>query len=207
MRKHHNRLFFGKYTHKAVFKVPNIAKLYPTTDYYIEKNIKNLDKSSGAYQIGTLILEERKNFKFRIQNNSFIMYGSKELILNQITKLWDYWTGVVTTDPNSVKVLDNETVICRRLPLGKFAYQVHTKRNMYDKISIEQRKLLFNYLTLNPENATITNSNLKQWLSGQGAIHYDLNGYFYVKDEKSLLPVYMISKNIVSHIRKFVKIK
>ena len=136
MRKHHNRLFFGKYTHKAIFKVPNIARLYPTTDYYIEKNIKHLDKASGAYQIGTLILQERKNFKFRIQNNSFIMYGSKELILDQITKLWDYWTGVVTTDPNSVKVLDNETVVCRRLPLGKFSYQVHTKRNMFDNFRV-----------------------------------------------------------------------
>jgi hypothetical protein len=77
---------------------------------------------------------------------------------------------------------------------------------MYYKITTEQRDQLYNYLTRNTDNATITNSNLKKWLSGKGAIHYDLYGYFYVKDEKALLPVYMISEKIVGHVRKFVKV-
>ena len=77
---------------------------------------------------------------------------------------------------------------------------------MYHRITAQQRELLYDYLTQNEDNATITNSNLKQWLSGSGAIHYDLNGYFYVKDEKALTPIYMISNNIVDKVVKFIKV-
>jgi len=69
-----------------------------------------------------------------------------------------------------------------------------------------QKQLLFKYLTQNDDNATITNRNLKQWLSGAGAIHYDLQGYFYIKDEKALTPIYMISNKIVDRVTKFVKV-
>ncbi len=206
MRKHHNKLFFGKYTHKVVFFVPKISQLYPTTNYYIEKLLKKYKNHEPISQVANFILLNRQKLKFRIQNHKIIFYTDKSMTLELINKLWDNWCNITTVDYKNLRLLDKDTVVCKRLPLGKFQYQVHVDRNMYYKISSEQRDQLYNYLTRNTDNATITNSNLKQWLSGKGAIHYDLYGYFYVKDEKALLPVYMISEKIVGHVRKFVKV-
>lgn len=206
MRKHHNKLFFGKYTHKAVFKVPEVNRLYPTSDYYLKKIIDKFIANKSLVDLGQFLIDNRKKCKFRIQNNCCILYANKDVTIKAIDKLWDTWVGITTVDMKNIKIMENNTVVCRRLPLGKYKYQVYVNRNMWDKISNLQRDQLYNYLTRNTENATITNKNLKQWLSGNGAIHYDLTGYFYVKDEKSLLPVYMISENIVGQIRKFVKV-
>ena len=206
MRKHHNKLFFGKYTHKSVFAIPKISSLYPTSNYYVEKIIKTFKENEPVTKIAKFILQNRNISKFRIQNNKITFYTNKSLSLNLINNFWENWCNVTTVDTKNLKLLKKDTVVCKRLPLGKFQYQVHVHRNMYYKITTEQRDQLYNYLTRNTDNATITNSNLKQWLSGAGAIHYDLNGYFYVKDEKALLPIYIISDKIVGHIRKFVKV-
>ena len=206
MRKHHNRLYFGKYTHKATFKVPNINILYPTTDYYLDRLMKKENLDISLQSTIKFIKANRKNMKFRIQNRSCIFYANKELILNAIDSLWRHWIGINSIDIKQNKIYDKKTVVCKRLPLGKYQYQIHTKRDMYYKITPHQRELLYQYLTQNLDNATITNKNLKQWLSGAGAIHYDLNGYFYVRDEKALMPVYMISNHIIDKIIKFVKV-
>ena len=206
MRKHHNKLYFGKYTHKATFKVPNINVLYPTSDYYIDKMLSKFKIDEPIAKLGNFIMDNRQNMKFRIQNNNITFYTNKSLSLDLIKNFWENWCNVTTVDIKNLKLLKKDTVVCKRLPLGKFKYQVHVDRNMYHKISTEQRDQLYNYLIRNTDNATITNSNLKQWLSGAGAIHYDLNGYFYVKDEKALLPIYIISDKIVGHVRKFVRV-
>jgi len=206
MRKHHNRLYFGKYSHKATFKVPDINKLYPTTDYYLDRLVQGQKLNTALLDTIEFIKSNRKKMKFRIQNRSCIFYAQKELIFKAINSLWSHWVGVNSIDMDKNKIYDNNTVVCKRLPLGKYQYQIHTKRDMYDKITPSQRQLLYQYLTQNLDNATITNRNLKQWLSGAGAIHYDLNGYFYVKNEKALMPIYMISNHIIDKIVKFVKV-
>ena len=71
----------------------------------------------------------------------------------------------------------------------------------------EQRDTLHQYLTQNEENATVTNRSLISWLSGSGDIGYGYNGYFYVKDKKALLPIYMISQHIVEKITKFERLQ
>ena len=205
MRKHHNKLFFGVYTHKAKFKIPESNVLYPTNDLHCLKLAKVWDKEPVA-DLAEFIMSNRHNMKFRIQNRSCIFYANRELILNAIDSLWSHWIGINSIDFKQNKIYDSKTVVCKRLPLGKYQYQIHTKRDMYYKITPHQRELLYQYLTQNLDNATITNKNLKQWLSGAGAIHYDLNGYFYVRDEKALMPVYMISNNIIDKIIIFVKV-
>ena len=34
MRKHHNKLYYGKFVYKTVFKMPASLMFYPTTDQY-----------------------------------------------------------------------------------------------------------------------------------------------------------------------------
>lgn len=206
MRKHHNKLFFGKYTHKATFVVPVINVCYPTSTYYLHKITTKFSKDAPVAKVAKFIMNNRANCKFRIQNNKIIFYAHKNLILELITDLWDYWCNISTVDITNLKLLDESTVVCKRLPLGKFEYQVHVNRNMVEKLTTDQRDQLYAYLARNTDNATITNQNLKQWLSGKGAIHYDLTGYFYVRNEKALLPIYMISENIIGKIRKFIKV-
>ena len=207
MRKHHNKLYFGKYTHKATFAVPYLSQLYPTTDFYLERFLRSNNlKNETVKKVAKFILENRSKMKFRLQNSFCIFYGHKQFIIDAINLFWDNWINITSTDPKKNKVLNNNIVVCKRLPLGKYQYQVHTKRKMYANLTDSQKQLLFKYLTQNDDNATITNRNLKQWLSGAGAIHYDLQGYFYIKDEKALTPIYMISNKIVDRVTKFVKV-
>ena len=128
MRKHHNRLYFGKYTHKATFKVPNINILYPTTDYYLDRLMKKENLDISLQSTIKFIKANRKNMKFRIQNRSCIFYANKELILNAIDSLWRHWIGINSIDIKQNKIYDKKTVVCKRLPLGKYQYQIHTKR-------------------------------------------------------------------------------
>ena len=206
MRKHHNKLYFGKYTHKATFIIPKINVLYPTNSYYLDKLLSQLNIDEPCAKVANFIINNRENCNFRIQNNKIIFYANKNLIFELITDLWDQWCNMKTVNIKHLQLLNKNTMVCKRLPLGKFLYQIHVKSDMYDKITTDQRELLYKYLTQNKDNATITNRNLKQWLSGNGAIHYDLTGYFYVKDEKALMPIYMISNHIVDRVTKFVKV-
>ena len=66
MRKHHNKLYFGKYTHKATFKVPNINVLYPTSDFYIDKMLSKFKIDEPIAKLGNFIMDNRQNMKFRI---------------------------------------------------------------------------------------------------------------------------------------------
>ena len=207
MRKHHNKLYFGKYTHKATFAIPHLSQLYPTTDFYLQRflRVKHF-KNETVSQIAEFILQNRPKMKFRLQNSFCVLYGSQKFILEAINLFWKNWVNITSTDPLKTKLLDNNVVVCKRLPLGKYQYQVHTKRKMFHYLTESQKQLLYKYLTQNNNNATITNRNLKQWLSGAGARHYDLQGYFYIKDEKALTPIYMISNKIVDRVTKFVKV-
>ena len=205
MRKHHNKLFFGVYTHKAKFKIPESNVLYPTNDLHCLKLAKVWDKEPVA-DLAEFIMSNRHNMKFRIQHPYTIIYGEKEIIAEAIDTFWEHWVGVTTADPKKIKHMNNQTVVCKRLPLGKYQYQVHVHRKMQSRITREQRDMLHQYLTQNQENATVTNRSLISWLSGSGDIGYGYNGYFYVKDKKALLPIYMISHYIVEKITKFVKV-
>jgi hypothetical protein len=208
MRKHHNRLFFGQYTHKASFKIKNASMLYPTTDQHLLKLIRLYEHTDmpDVVKLCRFILENRHKIKFRLGYPASIFYGDQDTILSAINTFWNEWTNTDTTDPKKVPVLDTNTVACRRLPLGRYQYQVYVKRKMSNRLTVAQRELLYKYLTQNEENATITNQNIKRWLSGEGAIHYDMSGYFYVRDEKALTPIYMISSDIVDKVIKFVKV-
>ena len=207
MRKHHNRLFFGQYTHKASFKIKNASMLYPTTDQHLLKLIQLYEHTDmpDVVKLCRFILKNRHKIKFRLGYPVSIFYGDKETTMSAINTFWNEWTNTDSTDPKKISVLGTNTVACKRLPLGKYQYQVYVKRKIHLQVNDKQRDLLHRYLTQNPENAVCTNKNLNHWLE-DGTQRYGLEGYFYVRDEKALTPIYMISKDIVEKVVKFVKV-
>ena len=66
MRKHHNKLYFGKYTHKAVFNMPWAYKLYPTSVLHLRHWAKD-DHYPLATMLAKFILDNRDKMKSSFQ--------------------------------------------------------------------------------------------------------------------------------------------
>ena len=128
MRKHHNKLYFGQYSHKATFRIPQINRLYPTSDFYIDRFLRNKNLHKSVLQTAHFIKTNRNKMKFRIQQRSCIVYANRDLILRAINLLWEHWTALDSIDTNSTTVYNDNTIVCKRLPLGKYQYQVHVHR-------------------------------------------------------------------------------
>ena len=80
MRKHHNKLFYGKYTHKTTFNFPWAHKLYPTTDENLINFIKHKGQVYGKFSasivsIADFILNNRDkvNLEYRKNTPHFIL--------------------------------------------------------------------------------------------------------------------------------------
>ena len=205
MRKHHNKLYFGKYTHKAVFDMPWAYKLYPTSVLHLQHWAKD-DHYPLAKTLAQFILANRDNLKFRIQTYSTIFYSDKQTIIKTIDLFWKQWKNIHTVDPQILADPKQDVILCRRLPLGKYKYQVWVNRKLCYRLSESQRERLNQYLSQNEDTAICTNKHLSYWLAG-GTSPYGQPGYFYIKDDKALMPLYLISDQIVDRLVKFVKIK
>jgi hypothetical protein len=220
MRKHHNRLFFGKYTHKAVFKMPWATWLYPTTDehlsillhggkdqykgkIYLDRFVEASKHMLKIRSLAYVILRHRTKMKFRIQDKKVIIYGNKTLVHDMISSYWDEWIDCFETTKNFDSKMDKNTVICSRLPHKKYQYQVWLKPAMYHSDSKEAKSLKA-YLLDKPDVGRPANTMQKNWLKGES--DYDGSGYFYITDEKCLTPVHMIMGESIDKIIKFVKI-
>lgn len=222
MRKHHHKLFYGKYTHKATFKFATAGFLWPTTKEHLEKIIKvdshlksrilfsgnkfiNSDKNiSETKSLASYILKHRRFIKFRIQNDHICFYGSENVIKDVIDKYWDNWIGVETVDPALTKKLDKNKRLCTKLPHNKYQYQVFLKKKIYTKNN-NFRKGLAAYIIGQPEVGLSANKYFEWWL--QGVSDYSGDGYFYIKDEKSLTPIYMLLGENIEKIIQFIKVK
>ena len=103
MRKHHNKLFYGVYTHKTVFKMPWAQKLFPTTDENLIKYVKGQKNFFGQHHpdltdLAVYIMETRHNIKFRVQKDHTLFYSDFETALEIITKYWKYFTNVISVN-------------------------------------------------------------------------------------------------------------
>lgn len=219
MRKTHNKLFYGRYTHKAVFDMPWAVWLYPTTDdhlgrllqdphafkghVFIEKHTKIEKYQNEIRALAYIIRKYRRQMKFRIQDSEVIMYGSKKIIHELITSFWDYWVDCFEISKNFDAKMDKHTVICSRLPHKKYQYQIWMKQKLYEKNNT-LRKSLAAYLLDKPDVGRPANQLQKHWLEGNE--NYDGSGYFYIADEKCLTPIHMILGENIDKIIKFVKI-
>lgn len=222
MRRQHNRLYFGKYTNKMVFNMPWACYLWPTDDRHLQQIIdQNSEefKSDTAFRGGKFvrftkhveklrklarfILNNKKKIKFRIQHIDFILYSNETICKEFVSVFWDEWKNA--TEVEKSHLLSNNTVICKKLPLGRYQYQIHFKKNIHRILKQQQREDLYRYLSNNRDNCAITNQYVKEYLTGQN--NYGWQGYFYVTEEKFLTPIYMIAQEAIEKVIKFIKVE
>ena len=209
MRKHHNKLYFGKYGFKTLFKMQWANALYPTTDQHL---IKHVDGSFGIVgkkhpqisNLASFIMKNRNKMKFRVQSPITSFYTNQDLAKYLITEYWDEWYGVETVNPK-FKRLGKNSVGCKRLPHGKFKYQIHLKKDVHQSLTDSERQSLWRLLENNEEHCLVTNKYVLDYLLGKYPHCY--HGYFYVSEEKMLTPIYMIAQKGIDKVIKFVQIK
>ena len=215
MRKHHNKLFYGKYRYKTIFDFKWAPMLYPTTDENLQSfidgkhkqtrylNTKMWKTNSSVCSLAKFIKENRHNMKFRLQQTKSIFYTSKKLASELVVKYWQEWVGSETVDPK-VENLGKDTVSCSRLPHGSFRYQVHFKKDTHKYLSYQEKQNLWQFLTRNTNDCLVSSRAILGFLSCKD--QHCFQGYFYVRDEKMLSPVYMMAGNGIDKVIKFEKV-
>ena len=216
MRKHHNKLYYGKYQFKNIFKMPWASVLYPTTDQKLldmiqgkDNAVKSLNKewyktSPDVIKLAQFILDYRTKIKFRLQQKYAIFYSAKPLAQLLVETFWDTWYGAKSINPKYNK-LGKNTIGCRRLPHGKFKYQVHLKKDVHQLITEAERRSLWRFLENNEEYCLVTNKYVLDYLTGKYPHCY--HGYFYVSEQKMLTPIYMLAQKAIDKVIKYVKVK
>ena len=216
MRKHLNKLYYGKYQFKTFFKMPWAGILYPTTDENLQKmldgthhDVKHLNKhfwkvDSKVLKLAKFILDNRTRMKFRLQQKYAIFYSDKNLAKVIVDTFWDFWDGSESIDPNYNK-LGKNSIGCRRLPHGKFKYQIHLKKDVHQHLTKQDRENLWAFLERNDTECLVSNKYVLDYLIGKYPHCY--HGYFYVSEEKMLTPIYMMAQKGIDKVIKFVKVK
>ena len=216
MRKHHNKLYYGKYQFKSIFTMPWAGILYPTTDENLQKmldgthhDVKHLNKhfwkvDSKVLKLAKFILDNRTRMKFRLQQKYAIFYSDKNLAKVIVDTFWDFWDGSESIDPNYNK-LGKNSIGCRRLPHGKFKYQIHLKKDVHQHLTKQDRENLWAFLERNDTECLVSNKYVLDYLIGKYPHCY--HGYFYVSEEKMLTPIYMMAQKGIDKVIKFVKVK
>jgi hypothetical protein len=204
MRKHHNKLYYGKYRHKTVFRVPGSLMFFPTTSDYLMTIKEKYPDYKDMHTLADFIMANRTKMKFRFQDRKSIFYSDQEMAQRLITQFWDFWAGSETVDPKFSK-LDANTVGCSRLPHGKYQYQVYLKKDAQEMVQGSEIETLANFLESNKENCLVTNRDVKRFFAGNSP--YFIGGYFYVTEEKFLTPIYMMAQKAIDKVIQFRKVE
>ncbi len=216
MRKHHNKLFYSKYTHKTKCNMPWAGILYPTSDENLQKmldgthrDVRYLNKDfwkvdSKVLKLADFIINNRNKMKFRMQQNHTLFYSNKKTA-DMIKELFiDFYTSTETIDPKFEQLKKN-TIGCTRLPHGKYRYQIHLKKDVHQYISKQERENLWAFIERNVNNCLVTNKYVLDYLEGKHPHCY--HGYFYVSEQKMLTPIYMLAQKGIDKIIKFIVVK
>jgi len=204
MRKNHNRLYYGKYRYKTVFKLPGSLIFFPTNNEHLLHIKKIHPDLPDINYLADFIIKYRHKMKFRFQDRRSIFYSDKNLAKKLIEQFWEFWIGSYTVDPK-FKNLDKDTVGCTRLPHGKYKYQVYLKKDAQLHINDAQRVSLHEFIERNVDNCLVTNYNIIDFLERKSP--YCFGGYFYVTEEKFLSPIYMMAQQGIDKVIKFRKVK
>tara|TARA_B100001250_G_C19664062_1_gene728429 strand:- start:10 stop:690 length:681 start_codon:yes stop_codon:yes gene_type:complete len=216
MRKHHNKLFYSKHRYKTVFNMPWAGILYPTTDQQLSDVIEGKNKhvrylnsdwyktSPDVIKLAKFILEHRKNMNFRIQDKHAIFYSNQELSKKLVELFTEDWKKTIKVDPRYEK-LAPDTVVCKRLPHGKYKYQIHLKKDTHKYLKESERQALWDFIERNVDHTLVTGRYVLDYLEGKSPHCY--YGYFYIESEKFLTPIYMMAQKGIDKVIKFVKEK
>ena len=204
MRKHHNKLYYGRFAYKTVFAFPGSMMFYPTDDQHLTivkqkwKNLPNVNR------LADFIINNRRRIKFRIQDKHAIFYTNKSLAQELIDGFWNYWKDVTEVDINA-RLLKKNQVICKRIPHGLYPYQVHLKKDTHQHLDKKDRDALWNVLRNNKDDCLVSHRYVLDYLSGKAKFCYE--GYFYVKEEKMLTMINLLASNGIKKIVNFIKDK
>ena len=204
MRKNHNRLYYGKYRYKTMFKFPGSLMFYPTTSEHLEKLKNTYNDLPDIKFLANFIIDNRKKIKFRFQDRVSMFYSDRSLARQLIEYFWDYWVGSENVDPRMTN-MGKDIVGCTRLPHGKYKYQVHLKKDAQLVMNDSQVSSLWEFLERNVDNCLVTNYNILDFLEKKSP--YCFGGYFYVTDEKFLSPIYMLAQQAIEKVIQFRKVK
>ena len=204
MRKHHNRLYYGRFKHKTVFRLPGTLMFYPTTDQWLTDLKSKYNGYKDIEYLADFIMRNRSKIKFRFQDRKSIFYSDQTLAQHLIDRFWEYWTASETVDPR-YNNFGADTVGCARLPHGKYQYQVHLKKDAQLLINDAQKQALWDFLERNVDDCLVSNYHLLEYLESKTP--YCFGGYFYVKKEKYLTPIYMMAQQAIDKVIKFRKVK
>ena len=204
MRKHHNKLYYGKFQHKTVLKVPGSLMFYPTTNEHLLQVKKNYQKSPDISFLADFIITNRKNMKFRFQGKKAIFYSQENIAKQLIERFWDFWIGSESVDPK-FKDLDSQTIGCLRLPHGKYRFQVHVKKDAQLYITDTQRDNLRDFLERNVDHCLVPGHALLDYLEDR--CPYCFGGYFYVTQDQFITPIYMMAQEAIDKVIQFRKVE
>ena len=204
MRKNHNKLYYGKYRYKTIFKMPGSLMFYPTTDKQLAWIKKEYPDAPDMNKLADFIMQHRDNMRFRMQDRNAIFYSDKVMSEDLIGSFSTFFVKTEIVDPK-FNLLEKDTVGCDRLPHGKYQYQVHLKKDAHKHINEKERQALFAFIERNVDHCLITNKFVLDFLEDRSPHCY--NGYFYVQAEKFLTPIYMIAQKGIDKVIKFVKVK
>mgnify|MGYP001231900212 FL=1 len=204
MRKNHNRLYYGKYKHKTLLKVPGSLMFYPTTNEHLLQVKKNYPDAPDMIFLADFIIKHRNSMKFRFQGKKAIFYSQQPLAKQLIERFWDYWIGSESVDPK-FKNLDANTVGCSRLPHGKYRFQVHLKKDAQLYITKTQRDNLRDFIERNVEHCLVPGYAVLDYLEDK--CPYCFGGYFYVTQEQFITPIYMMAQEAIDKVIQFRKVE
>ena len=127
--------------------MPYASKLYPTTDENLYRLVKMYKISATDFdmniaKIAKFILDYRTQMKFRIQQKYVIFYTSEPLAKKIVNEFWNDWYGSESVNPKYNK-LGKNSVGCKRLPHGKFQYQIHLKKDVHQHITDSEKQSLW----------------------------------------------------------------
>ena len=177
---------------------------YPTTDEHLLRIKKDYPDAPDMNRLADFILHNRRKIKFRFQDRKAIFYTDHKTSLSLIDTFWEFWVKSETVDPK-FKDLGKNVIGCTRLPHGKYRFQVYLKKDAQLILNDNQRNSLWQFLERNVDNCLVTNFNIIDYLEKKAP--YCFGGYFYVKDEKFLSPIYMIAQQAIEKVIKFRKVK
>ena len=204
MRKHHNKLYYGKFKHKTVLRVPGSLMFYPTTNEHLLQVKKNYSDAPDMQFLADFIMNNRKKIKFRFQGKKAIFYSEQSLAQKLIERFWDYWIGSESVDPK-LQDLKPNTIGCTRLPHGKYHYQIHLKKDAQLYINDTQRENLRYFIERNIDHCHVPGYAVMDYLENK--CPYCFGGYFYVTQERFITPIYMMAQEAIDKVIKFRKVK